>query len=187
MSCEILIGRAETCKDSVGGLKNVYFINTVPVATFDTTPIEATDVILSATGVTQLFKFELKANENTYVETIVSDRNNGTTVFQQALNLKLKKQDATTHKYLKLLAYGLVRVVVENNAGQYFLAGLDRGMDVTGGTITSGGALVDHNGYTLTLSGEERMPAPFLNCTTQATLATLFNSATVISDNSLVD
>jgi len=111
MSCEILIGRAETCKDSVGGLKNVYFINTVPVATFDTTPVESTDVILSATGVTQLFKFELKANENTYVETIVSDRNNGTTVFQQALNLKLKKQDATTHKYLKLLAYGLVRVL----------------------------------------------------------------------------
>ena len=35
MSCEILIGRAETCKDSVGGLKNVYFINTVPVATFE--------------------------------------------------------------------------------------------------------------------------------------------------------
>jgi len=207
MSCELLIGRQETCKDSLGGLKNVYFFNEEPTLTYYTnewsapfpltepTPVQYHDMVYFADDVTQLFKFELKANENTYVENVLSDRNNGTTVYQQVLNIKLKKQDATTHKYLKLLAYGKVRVVVENNNNQLFLMGIKFGAEVTGGSITSGGSLQDHNGYTLTLTSEELKPAPFLvnsalvNTTGDEDndVYCTFRDAVIITDNSLVD
>jgi len=209
MSCEILIGRTETCKDSLGGLKNVYFFNEEPTVTYytDTSdislpPIISTgpmyhDMIKLIFGVGALYKFELKANENSYVENVLSDRSNGTTVYQQVLNIKLKKQDSTTHKYLKLLAYGKVRVVVENNNNQFFLMGLKFGAEVTGGTITSGGALQDHNGYTLTLTSDELKPAPFLLMSNESQLVRgdgqfaglgVFEYGTqIITDNSLVD
>ena len=200
MSCELLIGRTEPCKDSIGGLKAVYFFNEEPTITYYTNdwnvefiPLMAPqfhDMVFWVDDVVNLYKFELKANENSYVENVLSDRNNGTTVYQQVLNIKLKKQDSTTHKYLKLLAYGKVRVVVENNNNQLFLMGVKFGAEVTGGSITSGGALQDHNGYTLTLTREELKPAPFLAQTlinTEFPNYGVFRDGVLITDNSLVD
>ena len=89
----------------------------------------------------------------------------------------MKKQDVATTKNVKILAYGRPHVVVQNNAGQYFLAGLERGLDLTTGNINNGSALADFNGYQLTFVGEERIPANFLDCTTEAELATLFATA----------
>jgi len=72
------------------------------------------------------------------------------------------------HKELKLLAYGSPQVIVEDYNGNYFLAGLEHGMDVTGGTIVTGGAMNELSGYTLTLTGMERVPANFLGDTPTA-------------------
>ena len=104
---------------------------------------------------------------------------NGTTFFEQVLTLELKSQDAATTKQIKLLSYGRPHVVVETNNGQYFIAGLLRGMDVTGGTIENGASLSDYNGYKITLSGQEKTPANHLDCATEAALATLFATAAV--------
>ena len=46
--------------------------------------------------------------------------------------------------------------------GTSFAAGLEHGMDVSGGTIVTGGAMGDLSGYTLTLTGMERIPANFI-------------------------
>jgi len=189
MSCELFIGRAEPCKDQVGGLKNVYFYYENPSYLFDkigvTEIFPKTNTITSVTGVTQLFKFELKANENNFVSTVNSDRNNGTTFFSQVLNLKFKKIDAMTTKHLKLLSFGKPYVVVETNNSQFISLGTFRGMEVTGGTVVSGGALGDHSGYTLTLTGEEATPLYHINAGTQSALATLFDNAAIITDDSL--
>jgi len=42
------------------------------------------------------------------------------------------------------------------------LCGLKHGLDVSGGTIVTGAAMGDLSGYTLTLSGQEPVPANFL-------------------------
>jgi hypothetical protein len=52
-------------------------------------------------------------------------------------------------------------------------------MDVTAGTIGNGTALGDMNGYSLTFTGQEAVPANFLDCTTEAGLATLLNNAII--------
>ena len=160
MACDLSLGRLEVCKDSVGGLKNVYFVNygDLGAITYDVTN---TDVIDAIAGTPDAYKYELKG-ASTFTQNINSSRENGTTFFEQVLELTFKKLTVKDHKELKLMAYGRPSVIVEDNNGNLFLAGLEHGMDVTGGTIVTGAAMGDLSGYTLTLTGMEKVPANFL-------------------------
>ena len=178
MACLLANGRAEACKDSVGGLKNIYIANFDIEAADVTYDATDTDLITAITGISNLYKFELKGN-STFIQNINSSRENGTTFFEQVLTLELKKQDVATTKAVKILAYGRPHVIVESNDGQYFIAGLLRGMDVTTGSIENGTALGDFSGYKITLNGAEKTPANHLDCTTEAGLATLFATSAV--------
>jgi hypothetical protein len=182
MSCDITHGRLEQCKDIVGGLQAIYVLNfgefdpTTDV-TYNVGTDEISAIALTTAG-TPIYKFELKGT-NSFETTITSSRENGTTFFEQVLAITLKKQDVQTHKEVKLLTYGRPNIIVRTNANQYFIAGLERGMDVTAGTIGNGTALGDMNGYSLTFTGQEAVPANFLDCTTEAGLATLLNNAVI--------
>ena len=163
MACEISLGRIEPCKDSNGGLKAVYFVNwgDMTGVTYDDTN---TDVIDAVAGTPSAYKYDLKGNSS-FEQAITSSRENGTTFFEQTLNLTLKKLSIVDHKQIKLLAYGRPQAIVEDNNGNLFYAGLQHGMDVTGGTIVTGGAMGDLSGYTLTLTGMEKVPANFIDTT----------------------
>lgn len=184
MSCDITHGRLEQCKDVVGGLQAIYILNyglydAVDDVTYSLTPGQE-DLI---TGITispapTVYKYELKGT-NSFETTITSSRENGTTFFEQVLAITLKKQDVQTHKEVKLLTYGRPNIIVRTNANEYFIAGLARGMDVTAGTIGNGTNLGDMSGYSLTFTGQEAVPANFLDCTNDTTLATLLSSATI--------
>ena len=168
MGCDISLGRTEPCKDSVGGIKNLYFINFEDVSAvnfLDTAGNEdVVDNLTAATGVTPLnaYKYELKGANN-LEQTITSSRENGTTFVEQTLTAVLKKQNISTHKQVKLLSYGRPRVVVEDYNGNFFLMGVDNGADVTTAAITTGTAMGDLNGYTITMVAAEKIPAPFID------------------------
>lgn len=181
MACDIANGRALVCKDQIGGLKAIYFINNQIAATDITYDVTNTDLITAITNVDSLYKYELKATGNTYVETITSARDNGTTFFQQVLSIQLPKLTTADHKIVKLLAYGNPHIVIQNNNDQFFIAGLLRGMDVTGGSIETGGGLGDFSGYKLTFTGEEGKPASLLNASAEAAMVTLFTAATLVT------
>lgn len=163
MACDLTLGRLEPCKSYVGGLKAVYFVNFGDATgyTYDGTD---TDEIATVTGTPNAFKYELKG-ANTFTQTVVSSRENGTTYWEQVVELTFKGLTVKTNKELKLLAYGRPNVIVEDNNGNLFLAGLENGMEVTGGTVVTGGAMGDLNGYTLTLTGQEKIPANFIGTT----------------------
>ena len=163
MSCDISLGRIEPCKTSNGGLKSVYFVNWADATgyTYDATD---TDVIDAVAGTPTAYKYDLKGNSS-FEQTITSSRENGTTFFEQTLNLTLKKLSIVDHKQIKLLAYGRPQVIVEDNNGNLFYAGLRHGMEVSGGTIVTGAAMGDLSGYTLVLTGQEPVPANFLGAT----------------------
>ena len=160
MACDLSLGRIEPCKDSVGGLKAVYFVNfgDMTGVTYNGTN---TDVIDEVSGTPTAYKYDLRGT-NSLDQTITSSRENGTTFFDQSLKLTLKKLTPVMHKEIKLLAYGRPQVIVEDNNGNLFLCGLDYGMEVTGGTIVTGAAMADLSGYTLELKGMEKVPANFL-------------------------
>jgi len=180
MACSIAAGRIEQCKDSVSGLKNIYFINYQIEKSDVTYDVTNTDLITAVTNVDSLYKFELKSTENSFEQTINSDRNNGTTFFTQTLNIKLKKQDIATSKSIKLLSYGRPHVVVQTNSNQFFLMGLNHGADVTSGSLSSGGEMGSFNGYSLTFEAQEECYANFLNAATESAMVTLFTSATLV-------
>lgn len=159
MACTLTDGRPERCKQFVGGIKSIYFINygTLGTIVYDTT-IGEEDEIVTIGGAVTLFKYDLKG-ANSFEQTLTSSRENGTTFAEQTLTFTVKGQDVKTTKELKLLAYGRPHVVIRTNANTFYLAGLDHGMDVTTGVISNGTALGDLNGYTFTLVGQETIPA----------------------------
>jgi hypothetical protein len=178
MSCDITNGRIEQCKDSVSGLKAIYFINFDDVdsdnVTYNATDTDVIDSWQPAAPL-NLYKYELKSTANSFTTAINTSRDNGTTFFEQTLVINLKRQDFATHKNIKLLAYGRPRIVVRSMTDQFFLMGLDQGADMASGQISSGSDLGSFNGYeSLTFVAMEEVPANFINVSTEAALATAF-------------
>jgi hypothetical protein len=164
MACDLTRGRKEPCKDVVGGIKAVYFIDFGDITiAYDTTDTDVIDDL----GAVTAYKYELKGNSS-FEQAITSSRENGTTFFEQTLNLTLKKLTKEDNKELKLLAFGRPHVVVEDYNGNAFVMGAEHGAEVTGGTISTGAAMGDLSGYTLTLAASELQPANFLEGATSA-------------------
>jgi hypothetical protein len=163
MACDISRGRLEACKDSVGGINAVYFINkgALGAITYDATD---TDVIDSVAGTPDAYKFDVRG-ASTYTETPTSSRENGTTFFEGVLELQLPKLTKEDHQTVKLLTFGSPHVIIEDNNKNLFLAFLEYGGDVTGGSIATGAAMGDASGYTLTFTGMEKIPANFIAST----------------------
>lgn len=163
MSCDLSLGRVEPCKNKTGGLKAAYFINYDADLTiaYDSTDTDVIEQLVASADTVSAFKYDLQADANSLEQTINSSRENGTTYFEQALNLTLKGLSKEDHKELKILCYGRPKVVVEDRNGNLFICGLNHGMEVTGGTVVTGGAQGDLSGYTLVLTGMEAVPANF--------------------------
>jgi len=132
-----------------------------------------------------LYKYDLKGT-NSFEQTITSSRENGTTFAEQTLTFTIKGLDATTTKQMKLLAWGRPHVVIKTNANNFFLAGLEHGMDVTTGLIANGTAMGDLNGYTLTLVGTEAIPANHLTVGGTFSDTDLVGAAKVFTGGTLV-
>lgn len=165
MACDLTRGRKEPCKDVVGGLKNVYFVDFGDLGTVTKTDDEITNLTGDSSNNLTAYKYELKGNSS-FEQTVTASRENGTVFYEQTLNLTLKKLTKEDNKELKLLAYGRPHVAVEDYNGNVFMMGLEHGADVSGGTIVTGAGMGDLSGYTLTLSAQEREPANFMDSDT---------------------
>tara|TARA_A100000171_G_scaffold52692_1_gene72418 strand:+ start:10517 stop:11098 length:582 start_codon:yes stop_codon:yes gene_type:complete len=166
MACTLTLGRKEPCKDVVGGIKNVYFVD---FGDLGTVTKGSNDEITNLTGDSSnnltAFKYEVKGNSS-FEQAVNASRENGTTFFEQTLNLTLKKLTKEDNKELKLLAYGRPHIAIEDYNGNVMMMGLEHGADVTGGTISTGAAMGDLSGYTLTLTAQETLPAAFMTSDT---------------------
>ena len=161
MSCLLTSGRIEPCKNAVGGLKAVYFIDYGTLGDVSYVSSSSAEIDTVA-GTPTAYKYDLKGTSS-FEQTITSSRENGTTFYDQTLNLTFKKLDKDTHDEIALIAVARPHVIVEDNNGNLFLSGLEHGADVNGGTIVTGAGLGDLSGYTLTLNAQELKPANFLS------------------------
>ena len=161
MACNLSAGRNEPCKESVGGLTGVYFLN-YTTASFTS---NANGEITAFPSGSTVYYYDLKGNSS-YTETVNSSRDNGTTFFSQELTLNLKKLTNEMTTQLKLMAYGRPIIAVTTMAGDTLLVGKTQGADVTAGTIQTGAALGDLYGYSVTFTGLEQLPAAFISGST---------------------
>lgn len=176
MACNLSQGRQEVCKESIGGLAGVYFIN---YTTGSFTKNASGEVTALPSGST-VYYYELKGT-SAYTETVNTSRENGTTFFSQELTLNLKKLTNEMTTQLKLMAYGRPQIVVWTMNGDALLVGEREGADVTAGTIQTGGAMGDLYGYSVTFTGQEQLPAAFLSgSTTTSPFAGLSAQPTIV-------
>lgn len=174
MACDLTRGRKEPCKDVVGGIRAVYFTDFGDYGTVTQVDDEITDL----SGTFTAYKYELKGNSS-FEQAVTSSRENGTTFFDQTLNITFKKLSKEDNKEIKLLAYGRPHIAVEDYNGNVFVMGLEHGAEVTGGTIVTGAAMADMSGYTLTFNAQELKPANFVDSPTAADPFDAMASATV--------
>lgn len=159
MACALGSGYVLDCKDSSGGIVEIYFIEKANL----TTVTEASGVVTALTKATgkRFWKYELPKQVGSLTETITGSIENGTVFYASELILIVNKLNVAVRNELKLLAQNTLVAVVKDNNGLYWLVGKDRGIDLTTGTSGTGTAFGDRSGYSLTFSGSE--PAPMLN------------------------
>ena len=175
-ACNLSAGRNEVCKESVGGLQGVYFINYTTGSFTKNVNGELTAVPSGSV----LYYYSLKGS-SAYTETVNTSRDNGTTFFSQELVLNLKKLTNEMTTQLKLMAYGRPQIIVWTMNGDALLVGEREGADVTAGTIQTGAAMGDLYGYSVTFTGQEQLPAVFLSgSTTTNALGGLTANYTVV-------
>ena len=181
MACNLSAGRNEVCKDSIGGLAGVYFLN---FTTGSFTKNGAGEVTAFPSGST-VYYYQLKGT-SAYTETVNTSRENGTTFFTQELTLNLKKLTNEMTTQLKLMAYGRPQIVVHTQNGDALLVGEVEGADMTAGTIQTGAAMGDLYGYSAVMTGMEKLPAAFISGSTITNpfAAMLTNPTVVYGTNS---
>lgn len=161
MSCDITAGRLKGCKDAIAGTSKVFFFN------FVENPFTVVNGVATAINplLTEAFQYDLIGDGNTFVESMVGDRNTGTSPNTQTLTLALHKITKEDNHQFKLLVYGYPQAVVKDRMGNYMVMGITEGIDFTV-SPTTGGAKADFNGYNLTGIATESELAPFLDTAT---------------------
>ena len=175
MASDITSGRTCPGKPSQGGLKNAFF---VPYIENGFTHANGTVTGLNV-GITEVFKYVLKSDNNKLTETMVGSKENGTTVVNQELILSLKKIDAATQNEVKLLSHNYPHIIVQDQMDNYQIVGLQDGCNVTSAPKETGGGKGDFNGFNLTFSSQEAEYAPILDAATVTALLALVSTTNI--------
>ena len=165
--CEIASGRGYFCAGQVGGIKKIYLANwydaekitDVSGTALATTGV-VTDITTKAAGSLNFYEFDLDRQLSSFNQTIVTG-SGGVITYQQDLDLHMSHDSQESWARFQNVSEGVFQVIVEDNNGVYYLAGVENGMQVSGGTYAHGGdvAYTDYVGYVIQMTGAERFPA----------------------------
>ncbi len=195
MACELTKGRSLDCKTSTGGIKAVYFaqhedlVLTPAVNSYSGT---ITDIEFASGATSTLFKYVLPRQTGSFTETITGSAENGTVFYEPSVTIMLHALSAADQNEIKLLAQNRLVVFVELNQrlatggnNVILCLGAENGLELTTGTASSGTALGDMNGYSVTFAGAERYPVSVVaDYTTAPFDNTAFNGGSAITIDS---
>ena len=170
MACTALTkGRGLDCNRISGGIKNIYFgvydQFTAPLTTVGIVQAngEISDIEMGTS--TGLYRYTTPLGVASLSETITGSKENGTIFYTPTVTVILNRLTKEDQNQIKLLGQTKLVIFAELNAtlanGHNVIVGLGvtNGMELNAGTMDSGAAFGDRNGYTLTFDGLE--PAPF--------------------------
>ena len=178
MACTITLGRALDCKDALGGLSKIFFVNdyvdglVTAAGTGDGTAGSATVSTGSGTEFTitelptlDVIQYDLRPDLSSFTINVQSDPATGASLFEQTLNVVLQKNQEQDPEQLRLISRNRSQIFILDNNDNVYLFGAAYGMDLNGGTITSGAARNEMSGSTLTFAGREAAPYYLLEAT----------------------
>ena len=169
MACGALTrGRSLDCNRISGGVKKIFFsVYDKDVSyTYDATNKQEIDAI--DWNSTTIFEYVMPLGVASITDTIVGSRENGTIYYTPSVNIILNKLTKEDQNEIKLLGATKVRIFAQlnqtlSNGHDVFIAlGMENGLDLNAGTMDTGAAWGDRNGYTLTFDGIESRPFAFL-------------------------
>jgi hypothetical protein len=168
-------------KDSTGGVSEVIFANfkdAVPGGTtaskfqYSSVTGEITGVTTGATAA-DWYIFDTVKETSSLAEAIAVNVQNGTIAFNPTLTLVMNKMNTQKRNLVHMLALGLLIAVVKDNNGVYWMAGFNKGLDITGVDVNTGTALGDRNGYSISATGAEPLPIAALSTAAVAQLKSI--------------
>tara|TARA_R110000744_G_scaffold56457_1_gene119074 strand:+ start:298 stop:885 length:588 start_codon:yes stop_codon:yes gene_type:complete len=174
MACTALTkGRGVDCNRISGGIKFIYF------GVYDqfTDPIAGTGIAVTNSEIvdiemgagTGLYRYTMPIGVASATDTIVGSRENGTIYYTPTVQVLFNRLTKEDQNEIKLL--GATKVVVFAQLNQQILSnghdiiigmGVVNGMELNAGTMDTGAAWGDKNGYTLTFDGMEQDPFPMV-------------------------
>lgn len=163
MACLLTTGYTLGCRDSIGGIQEVYIGNFKSGATYT---FNANEVITAFSGATvSYFTFEQEMETGTFNQTGAYSTENGTVFFDQQVMLTFHKNDAALRNQLLILSQANMSVIVKDQRGEYWLMGHQNGVRAIAGAMNAGKAFGDLNGVTITLQAKEPEPAYNISAT----------------------
>lgn len=142
------------CKNSVGGVKAVYLFEYEKLSRKNYRVVA--NELVSMQG-SVIYRFNTLKNAS-YSET-GSISNTGDS-FSQTLNINFSKIGELYH--FERLIKKRLRAIIEDNNGKFWILGLENGLTTSAYTKQTGASKTELNGYNITLSGMERLEAPYL-------------------------
>lgn len=156
MACILNSGYSLGCKDNIGGIRKVYITNFADDNIFVEDAYNViTSMLNSTSAAITYYTYEQRQEAGEFNETITLSVENGTTFYEQILNLIFTKNEATLRNTLFLMAKATLSVIVETQNGRYILMGKINAVNMTAGTVATGKAYGDLNGTSVTLTGKE--------------------------------
>ena len=149
--CELTTGFYLDCKTSVGGVKAIWlgtWADNID-ATFN-----VDGEITALTGVTTVYKYDLPPQTADFKDAVSYNKEAGTYFYTQTCNVMLHKLSVAKRKELaNVIPARLVLFVLDAN-DNLWLCDYSRPVDVTSFEASSGKALGDANGYSITFTCE---------------------------------
>lgn len=166
MSCLINTGYQLPCRDNIGGIRKVFIGTVVPDEdkTYYTLNADKTE-ILSTTSTIEYYTFEQEMETGSFSQNGNYSIENGTIFFDQQLALTFYQNDTALRNQLLILSQANLRVIIEDQRGNFWLMGFENGVRAVAGTMSTGKAYGDLNGITITLQGREQYPAYRIDAT----------------------
>ena len=163
MACSLTInGRAFPCKDKIGGIKRVW----IKQFASDDWGAITNGTIAATTGADiTVYGFEITKNAGSFQQAVNASVENGTVFYSQVLELSMPNLVAADNVEIADLLKNRLTVIVQDVNDNYFAMGHTTGAEATGGTVGTGTAKGDFNGYQIQLTAEEAIPAPFVDPT----------------------
>jgi hypothetical protein len=169
MACTSLTrGRNLNCNRISGGIRAVYFavLDQITSITYDSTaaPNQVREIDDIDMGSNSLYRYLLPIGTSSLTDTIVGSRENGTVYYTPTINIVYNRLSRADQAEISLLAATKTVVFAElnqqlaNGHNVIVAMGMVNGMELNAGTMDSGAAWGDRNGYTLTLDGMETEP-----------------------------
>jgi len=155
MPCALTQGYSLDCRDSLGGITEVYFIEKGNISAI--TVASGSVSALTKVAGKRFWKFEVptKSTANA-TSNPVGSTENGTLFFEQMIDFPANKRDATTRNVITTLAKNKVVEVTKDKDGVYRMYFKEYGGYLGQSTGQTGAAPGDANGYVLKFEGTEK-------------------------------